>query len=131
MKHAIVSVSMQLEWIEVFQRLQNESLCMPRYWITYEENHQAVSEAYITVVLWTLPDEDGKQTEIIGRGRYLDHWLKRDGSWRIARREFVQDMNTLNELTRGDVSTVSARGTSDASFLFLAAHGDVVGQSFK
>ena len=95
------------------------------------DGDQAVSEAYITVVLWTLPDEDGKQTEIIGRGRYLDHWLKRDGSWRIARREFVQDMNTLNELTKGDVSTVSARDTSDASFLFLAAHSDATGQSFK
>ena len=37
---------------------------------------KATSEAYVTVVLWTLPDADGRQQELVGRGRSLgaDRW---------------------------------------------------------
>ena len=34
----------------------------------------AVSEAYVTVCLWTKPDEHGTQIEIVARSRYLDRW---------------------------------------------------------
>ena len=41
---------------------------------------EAVSEAYVTVVLWTAPDADGGVTQISSRGRYLDKWERR-GRW--------------------------------------------------
>ena len=34
----------------------------------------AISEAYVTVALWTLANKQGVQTEIIGRDRYLNRW---------------------------------------------------------
>lgn len=79
----------------------------------------ARSETYITVVLWTLPDASGAQQEIIGRGRYLDRWSRRDGRWAIDHREHVLDMQTLRRLDPGYVSQVSTRDASDPSFSFL------------
>jgi hypothetical protein len=79
----------------------------------------AVSEAYVTVALWTLPDDAGKQQEIIGRGRYLDHWEKRAGSWAISAREHVLDMQTLNELNKGYVNEQSRRDEQDRSYTLL------------
>jgi hypothetical protein len=79
----------------------------------------AKSETYVTVTLWTLPDTDGKQQEIIGKGRYLDRWSKRNGRWAIDHREHILDMQTLHELTRGYVNAASARDTSDPSFRFI------------
>lgn len=80
----------------------------------------ACSETYVTVVLWSLPDEDGGQREIIGRGRYLDQWSKRDGKWAIDHREHVLDMQTIHDLHRGYVNAVSARDTTDPSFKLLS-----------
>ncbi len=80
---------------------------------------EATSEAYVTVVLWTRPDEGGEQTEIVGRGRYLDRWEKRDGRWAIAHRTHLLDMQTLIPLRRGDVSPGATRDERDLSFDFL------------
>ena len=88
------------------------------------DGDKAVSEAYVTVALWTLPDEQGEQREIIGRGRYLDRWIfcadaagpKR---WMIKHREHVLDMHTILPLKRGEVSENSRRNNSDPSYRFL------------
>ncbi|MEE4660649.1 MAG: nuclear transport factor 2 family protein [Halieaceae bacterium] len=77
---------------------------------------RAVSEAYVTVCLWTLPDEAGAQQEIVGRGRYLDRWSQRDGRWAIDHREHVLDMQTVTPLERGFTSQVSSRDSTDPSF---------------
>ena len=84
------------------------------------EGESASSETYITVALWTNPDSSGKQQEIIAKGRYLDQWSKRNGKWAISHREHVLDMQTLNELNRGYVNTVSTRDTSDPSFRVMS-----------
>jgi hypothetical protein len=91
--------------------------------LTEVEEDTAVSEAYVTVVLWTNPDESGKQMEIIGRGRYLDRWAKRGGRWAIAHRVHVLDMQTLHELVKGPISDESARNESDPSFAFIKKFG--------
>ena len=80
---------------------------------------QARSEAYVTVAMWTLPDAGGKQTEIVGRGRYLDRWSKRDDVWAIEHRIHLLDMSTMLPLTRGDVSAGSTRDQTDLSFEFI------------
>jgi hypothetical protein len=79
----------------------------------------ASSEAYVTVVLWTLPDDSGKQTEMVGRGRYLDRWSRRDGVWAIDHREHLLDMYTLHELHKGAISARSTRDQSDPSFGYI------------
>lgn len=87
------------------------------------EGNTAVSEAYVTVVLWTNPDNTGQQQEIIGRSRYLDRWSCRDERWAIDHRTHVLDMQTINLLTRGDVNKQSRRDTDDASYSLLKPYG--------
>jgi hypothetical protein len=46
-------------------------------------NHQAASEAYVTVCLRTKPDEHGNIRDVVDRGRYLDRWaLGDDNTWK-------------------------------------------------
>ncbi|MEH6588147.1 MAG: nuclear transport factor 2 family protein [Halioglobus sp.] len=82
----------------------------------------AKSETYVTVALWTNPDPEGKQTEIIGKGRYLDSWSKRAGAWAIAHREHIYDMESIHVLNRGDVGETSRRDPGDPSFKVIPAY---------
>lgn len=88
------------------------------------DGNRARSETYVTVALWTNPDEYGNQKEIIGKGRYLDRWSKRNGRWAIDHREYVYDMETVNDLNRGNVNEVSQRDTTDPSFTLLHERGN-------
>jgi hypothetical protein len=81
----------------------------------------ASSEAYVTVVLWTLPDDAGEQTEIVVRGRYLDRWKCIDGQWMIMQREHVLDMHSEYTLKSGPVGPASRRDSSDPSFAYIPA----------
>jgi len=80
----------------------------------------ATSESYVTVVLWTLPDAEGKQQELVGRGRYLDRWERRDGTWAIEHRIHLLDMSSAFPLARADVSDGATRDATDLSFEFIA-----------
>ncbi len=84
------------------------------------DDDRATSESYVTVVLWTLPDEDGQQQELVGRGRYLDRWERRDGVWAIEHRIHLLDMSSAFPLQRADVSAGASRGTTDLSFEYIA-----------
>ena len=83
------------------------------------DGERASSEAYVTVVLWTLPEDDGAQTEIVARGRYLDRWSRRDGRWAIDHREHLVDAHSNHALSRGEVSEASTRDVRDPSFAYL------------
>lgn len=83
------------------------------------EGDSANSETYITVALWTKPDNNGKQQEIICRGRYLDRWSKRKGKWAIDHRQHILDMQTFHDLNRGCPDQLSKRDTGDASYQVL------------
>ncbi len=53
---------------------------------------RAVSEAYVTVALRTLPFGDGPEAaDIFSRGRYVDQWSRRDGRWAIDHRSHITD----------------------------------------
>jgi SnoaL-like domain len=83
------------------------------------DGNRATSESYVTVALWTLPDGDGSQSELVGRGRYLDRSSKRQGVWAIEHRTHLLDLSGTLPLLRGDVSTGSARDEGDLSFEFI------------
>lgn len=77
----------------------------------------ASSEAYVTVVLWTEPPN---VAEVCSRGRYLDHWRKQDGHWRITHREHVLDTQTVNGKPNPvSVNEESTRDSSDPSARFI------------
>ena len=81
----------------------------------------AVSETYVTAVLWTKQDGAGLQQEIVFRGRYLDSWSRRCGEWAIDHREFIPDMQSIHDLNRGEyTSGDSARNNSDPSFPLMS-----------
>lgn len=84
-----------------------------------EDGLHATSESYVTVTLWTLPDAEGRQLELVGRGRYLDRWEKRADRWAIAHRIHVLDLSSQQPLGRAEVSDASRRDETDPSFDFV------------
>ncbi len=54
---------------------------------------RAVSEAYATVVL-RARTPPANLLDIVGCGRYLDRWSKRDGIWAIDHRRHVTDLRS-------------------------------------
>lgn len=81
---------------------------------------RATCEAYVTVVLWTLPDEYGRQKELVGRGRYLDRFARKNGRWAIEHRTHLLDMSSEYDLDRAEVSEGASRDATDLSFEFFA-----------
>jgi hypothetical protein len=76
----------------------------------------AVSEAYVTVCLRTKPDANGAVSDIVDRGRYLDRWTRQtDGTWRIAARQFVGDIQQLFDMSALPACDIR-RDASDPSF---------------
>jgi hypothetical protein len=84
---------------------------------------EAVSEAYVTVALWTRPDTMGAVTQVTSRGRYLDYWTRRDGRWGIAERLYVEDFTTGQQLSADEVYPAgreSRRDRDDPSYALFA-----------
>ncbi|MCU1379182.1 MAG: hypothetical protein JWN29_2165 [Acidimicrobiales bacterium] len=54
---------------------------------------RATSETYVTVCLRAAT------TDIVDRGRYVDAWSRRDGTWAIDERRFIGDIQQI--LPRG------------------------------
>ncbi len=76
----------------------------------------AASEAYVTVCLRTKPDEDGKTSDIVDRGRYLDHWTRHlDGTWRISSRRYVSDISQVADASSAP-PVVAVRDLGDPSY---------------
>lgn len=84
------------------------------------DGDRATSESYVTVVLWTRPDQQGQQYELVGRGRYLDRWSRGDGRWAIDHRIHLLDQSSSFLLNRADVSAGSTRDLHDLSFEYIA-----------
>jgi hypothetical protein len=85
---------------------------------------RAVSEAYFTASLQTEP-QDGRVTEHLWRGRYLDRWSKRGGTgaighWAIDHRQVVFDSYTPHDFAadrlNGMPLALSRRDTDDPSY---------------
>ena len=55
---------------------------------------RAISEAYVTVCLRNEV-EPGHVVDIVGRGRYVDRWSRRDGRWAIDHRRYVDDLTNV------------------------------------
>lgn len=78
---------------------------------------RAGSEAYVTA---TLRARDGDK--IMQRqfwARYVDEWSRRDGAWRIDRRECVIDFDALSEVTPMAEYARSRRDADDPSYAVL------------
>ena len=80
---------------------------------------QAASEAYFTASLQTEP-QDGKITEHLYRGRYLDRWSRRAGVWAIDHRQVIFDSYTPYAFSEtkldGIALELTRRDPSDPSY---------------
>lgn len=79
---------------------------------------RAGSETYVTMH-GRVAGEDGAVMEIRSIGRYLDTWEKRDGAWRIARREYLSTMDEMRQVAATMYPTEGARDRSDPSYAVL------------
>jgi hypothetical protein len=92
--------------------------------LTRVSGDAAVSEAYVTVVLWTAPDPTGAVTQVTSRGRYLDRWERRAGRWAVAARQFIDDFTVAQQLAAAEVTPpnpVSRRDPDDPSYAWLSS----------
>jgi SnoaL-like domain len=80
---------------------------------------RAASESYVTATL-RLETAPAEQTEIVSRGRYVDSWSCRDGSWAIDHRRFVEDFTNFVPGAGGEgtnaFQTAGRRDRSDPSY---------------
>jgi hypothetical protein len=112
-----------VDWVwQAHEGMERHSHQISHVLIEVEDN-TAISEAYVTVALWTNPDNNGQQQEIIGRSRYLDRWSLRNQRWAIDHRTHVLDMQTIQSLNRGEVNKQSSRDLDDASYSLLKPYG--------
>jgi hypothetical protein len=65
------------------------------------DGDSAASETYVTATLRSFPDENGRTVDMVIRGRYLDHWSKRDGRWAIDDRYYISDIYSEYEVLTG------------------------------
>ena len=73
----------------------------------------------MTVSLWTQPDSEGKQREVVARGRYVDRLECRDGVWAIVHRLHLLDQSSLHAPEVLPVSEGSRRTAQDGSYAIL------------
>jgi hypothetical protein len=85
---------------------------------------RAVSEAYVTVALWGLPDESGAVIQTTSRGRYLDRWSQRDGRWAVDARQFLEDFSSYQSLPAAELghgNPLVSRDHDDPSYALLSS----------
>ncbi len=84
----------------------------------------AASEAYVTASLQHKP-ENGVIIEDLYRGRYVDRWSCRAGTWALDHRQFVPDSYTRLECPAGlmqhSVLGAARRDREDPSYLAFTA----------
>jgi hypothetical protein len=61
------------------------------------EGDRASSESYFVVYLRLKHEKD--LADIIGAGRYVDHFERRDGVWKIKHRQVIYDWDRLEKVT--------------------------------
>ena len=87
------------------------------------DGDRAISEAYVTVALRTEA-RSGRLVDIVGRGRYLDRWSKREGRWAIDHRRYVDDFSNVHDVAEtqrtDDTITDAARDRTDPSYEFFS-----------
>jgi hypothetical protein len=88
------------------------------------DGEHAVSEAYVTAAVRTKPQE-GETTDFVARGRYLDRWSRRSGTWAIDHRQFVDDLMEVLHFPAAEVgdgsTSQSRRDLDDPSFALFGA----------
>jgi hypothetical protein len=70
-------------------------------------------------------EQDGKTYTRMRVGRYLDHFVKRDGQWRVLSRRVIDDWSRLDEViaTAREVGPANNHGTRNRNDLSYSVPG--------
>lgn len=85
------------------------------------QGDQAVSEAYVHVNLRF--ESEGRLKQVVGFGRYLDRWSRRDGRWAIDHRVYVQDFDDIRDAGPQIVEPWGKRDRTDPSYALFEGLG--------
>ena len=107
--HAFVEMCM-----EAHQRFHAHSHQVTNILIRLDGPERARSECYVDATL-RRTDDAGQAHDMRNLGRYVDHWEKRDGSWRIARRIYLLDFDQSGP-NAGLFPTTGLRDRADPSY---------------
>ena len=76
------------------------------------DGDRAATESYVTVVL-RVHGQGDDLIDIVGRGRYLDAFERRDGTWAIAHRSYVSELTSTQRVELLDVGAQLRPATAD------------------
>ncbi len=82
------------------------------------DGNRAGSETYVTM-RGRMKGEGDAVMQIVSIGRYVDAWEKRDGGWRIARRQYLHVMDEVHPVATSVYQAAGARDRSDPSYAAL------------
>jgi len=82
------------------------------------DGEHAGSECYVIVRLRAAAP-DGALTDVVSHGRYVDRWERRDGTWRIAHRQYLHTMDERRPVAATTFPTTGSRDASDPSYAVL------------
>lgn len=83
------------------------------------DGDRATSEAYVRLWLRFPGQGEGVYRDVHSSGRYLDEWERHEGSWRIVRRRYLQDLEDSRTVTEGLVGGGGPRDRTDPSYRLL------------
>lgn len=79
------------------------------------DGDKAWSEAYVTIA-FRLRDATGQLLAMETRGRYIDHWEKRDGRWAISDRRYIHAMDEVWPTADDAFGNDGTRDSHDPSY---------------
>ncbi len=80
------------------------------------DGDDAYGETYFQVIAGLTPEaaeRTGKPALTIGAGRYIDHFQRRDGEWRIARRVLISEFSAALNATENPQALLWARRSKE------------------
>jgi len=113
------------EFVEWAHKAHEEAYVMTSHQVTNmlielsADGTHAASETYLHTLQLTHPDKRGRVYQLQVAARYLDQWVLLDGTWRIARRQYVQDIANLWECARPFPRFGGTADESDPSYDLL------------
>lgn len=85
------------------------------------ESGRAVSESLVMAILRSHPDLSGCIVDTHCRGRYLDHWSKRDGRWAIDERHIISSFSWEQTVVEGSMGRFARRGLEDPIYGLISS----------
>ena len=90
-RHAAIEQSMHVVGNRVVEFIGSDAALVETYFVTYQRLSPAAGDARLPYLRGQpIGPDQAVETEVVGR--YVDHFTRRDGAWRIAHRTVVAEV---------------------------------------